>query len=418
MSVDPQALVRLANAGDAAAQVALSQALRRAGRAVEADEWLARATGSGHPAALFERGSLRLAGLETAAAASDFSAAAQAGHAPAKSALAALLVSSGDWAACVALLFDAAQAGERVALRELGLLAAMIGRQDQASLLLSHAAQAMDGIAVYSVLARAEGGALTLSEDRGRAYRWALARGGFPISPPGPPAVAADIPPPENLPKPDWDGLTAGLAEQPIGAMSAPETICEGPNVAMARGFMSAEECDYFVAIGAARLAPARVLDPETGIGRQDPIRSNLAAAIAPAWTTPALSCLARRLAQFAGIPIAHAEPPGLLAYRPGQEYRPHFDWLGPGPLRDAGGQRVQTALVYLNDAYRGGQTRFIKPGFAVAAAKGDAITFSNVDAKGEPDPSTQHAGTAVLEGTKFVWSQWYRERPFPVLTL
>ena len=69
---------------------------------------------------------------------------------------------------------------------------------------------------------------------------------------------------------------------------------------------------------------------------------------------------------------MLQGEPLQILRYQPGQEYRPHFDWL------DVGNRRVMTALIYLNDDYEGGETAFTKTGLKVKGRTGDVIIFKS----------------------------------------
>ena len=71
---------------------------------------------------------------------------------------------------------------------------------------------------------------------------------------------------------------------------------------------------------------------------------------------------------------------------------------------------RALTALVYLNEDYRGGETRFIETGLDVKGRTGDALIFRNILANGDPDPASRHAGLPVLEGVKYLASRWIRQ--------
>jgi hypothetical protein len=99
-----------------------------------------------------------------------------------------------------------------------------------------------------------------------------------------------------------------------------------------------------------------------------------------------------------------------------GQEFLPHFDFLNPdfpGHARDLArsGQRIATFLVYLNEGYEGGETEFPKLGWRYKGRTGDALLFRNLDAAGEPDRQTFHAGLPPTQGEKWLLSQWLRER-------
>jgi prolyl 4-hydroxylase len=97
-----------------------------------------------------------------------------------------------------------------------------------------------------------------------------------------------------------------------------------------------------------------------------------------------------------------------VLRYRPGGEYRPHFDAI-PGFAN----QRAMTFLVWLNDGYEGGETHFPTPGLRLKGRAGDAILFRNTGPDGRRDPAAGHAGLPVTGGEKLIASRWIRERPF-----
>jgi prolyl 4-hydroxylase len=102
------------------------------------------------------------------------------------------------------------------------------------------------------------------------------------------------------------------------------------------------------------------------------------------------------------------------LMYRPGEEYRAHFDFFpAEAAQADASGQRTRTLLVYLNSGYADGETNFITAGMKVKGDIGDAILFHNCDATGAPDRSSLHAGVAVASGQKWLLSKWWREKKF-----
>ena len=119
----------------------------------------------------------------------------------------------------------------------------------------------------------------------------------------------------------------------------------------------------------------------------------------------PALHALARRLAALTGTDYDQGEALQILRYRPGQQYRPHVDWLGEDK------PRVLTALVYLNEDYEGGETAFTKAGLKVKGARGDVLVFRSVGADGAFDPMSEHAGLPVTSGTKYLASRWIRAR-------
>jgi prolyl 4-hydroxylase len=122
------------------------------------------------------------------------------------------------------------------------------------------------------------------------------------------------------------------------------------------------------------------------------------------------------RISAATRLPLPLFEPTQVLHYAPGQEFRPHFDFLDPAnpaygeELRR--GQRVATYHIYLNDRFVGGETDFPEAGLRFRGRTGDAIFWANVGPDGRPDPLTRHAGLPPASGEKWILSQWIRGRP------
>ena len=70
------------------------------------------------------------------------------------------------------------------------------------------------------------------------------------------------------------------------------------------------------------------------------------------------------RMAALLRWPIENGEGLQILRYRPGAEYKPHYDYFDPAQpgtpaLLARGGQRVASLICYLNTPERGGSTIF-----------------------------------------------------------
>lgn len=79
---------------------------------------------------------------------------------------------------------------------------------------------------------------------------------------------------------------------------------------------------------------------------------------------TPAVRTLVRRVGDLVGLPVTHAESIQVVHYAESQQYRPHFDaWDATTPKGQEktarGGNRLVTALMYLNEVAAGGATAF-----------------------------------------------------------
>ena len=179
------------------------------------------------------------------------------------------------------------------------------------------------------------------------------------------------------------------------------------PEMLTVRNFLSSAECSYLIALAQPRLQPSLVVDPNTGSLVKDPIRNSSAVAFPFVRENPVIHALNRRIAHVTNTTYEQGEPAQVLAYDVNQEYRPHSDAL-PNPVN----QRILTVLVYLNENFRGGETRFQSIDWSFKGNQGDALLFRNTDARGNPHPLAVHAGAMVEEGRKFLLSKWIREAP------
>ena len=192
---------------------------------------------------------------------------------------------------------------------------------------------------------------------------------------------------------------------------AARETLSAEPRVELVRGLLSPEECRYLTILAEPRLQASFVIDPATGNPVPHPVRTSAGTNFGPADEDLVVNAVNRRIAHATGTRYECGEPLHMLRYLPGEEFRPHMD-----AIEDEENQRVLTALVYLNEAYEGGETAFPQLGLTVRGRTGDALVFANAFSDGRGDPRTQHAGLPVTRGTKWLATRWIRARPFDPL--
>jgi prolyl 4-hydroxylase len=182
------------------------------------------------------------------------------------------------------------------------------------------------------------------------------------------------------------------------------QRLSDSPSVDLLPRLFSSGECDYLLKLAEPGYAPSMVYDAQRRLVR-DPIRTSDASTIHWQIEDPAVHALNRRLAAATGTGAEQGEALQILRYRPGQQYRSHFDFV-----QRSDNQRSRTALVYLNDDYEGGETCFVKADLKVKGRKGDALLFVNALPDGNVDPMSQHAGLPVERGTKLLASRWIRD--------
>jgi len=187
------------------------------------------------------------------------------------------------------------------------------------------------------------------------------------------------------------------------------EPMCDAPRVVRFRRAFTEGECNYLAQAAAPLFEPAHTYDERTGQLLRNVIRTSDTAVFPWVAENPAVHALNRRLAALSGTHAAQGEPLQVLRYAPGQEYRAHIDAI---PGLDP--QRLLTVLVWLNDGYQGGETRFLEADLTVRGRRGDALLFENVDAEARPNPRAVHAGLPVTKGVKLLASRWIRARPPP----
>lgn len=134
-------------------------------------------------------------------------------------------------------------------------------------------------------------------------------------------------------------------------------------------------------------------------------------------------SLIVDRISLHLGWPSERLEPLHLVRYLPGQEYKPHHDDFPPimfykpdvsrvSRLHTAG-NRVSTALVYLNDDFQGGSTYFPHLSLSILPKSGMLIAWDNLFPDGSRNPAALHAGEPVISGTKYLIPVHLREKPY-----
>lgn len=195
-------------------------------------------------------------------------------------------------------------------------------------------------------------------------------------------------------------------------ALPQAQPLDGGPRAFTLPGLLDEEECTHLCRIAQASLQPAHIIDAASGRKVPHPVRDSAAATLGPPQEDLVVRALLVRIAAASATPVAHGEPLNVLRYAPGQQYRAHLDTLPPPHS-----QRVRTVIVYLNEDYEGGETRFEPGGPAVRGRTGDALVFDNVLPDGRVDPAARHAGLPVRAGEKWVATRWIRARPFSAWT-
>ena len=202
------------------------------------------------------------------------------------------------------------------------------------------------------------------------------------------------------------------------------------PRMALCEDYLSAAECAHLIHLGttAGALHPSRVAihhdtpqhDPWVSGGMHTAGRTSESCSLST--RDPIVARAVERAAVLCGLTPAHAEPPQLVHYCCGQQYRPHYDYHPPSKSRAARwrsmirGNRLVSVFVYLSACEGGGRTAFPVLGQSFTPARGRALIWYNLDRDGESDVRTLHAGAPVTAGEKWGMNIWLLERPKPRL--
>lgn len=229
------------------------------------------------------------------------------------------------------------------------------------------------------------------------------------------PTDAARTAPPRlgRLPEPDVAGAPLSLdgGDRRVAVLA----VMEKPRVVVLGGLLSDEECDALVALATPRLARSRTVQLATGGEELNDDRTS-DGMFFQRGEHPVVARIEARIARLVNWPVVHGEGIQVLRYRPGAEYKPHYDYFDPAAPGTAsivrrGGQRVGTVVMYLAEPEAGGGTVFPDVKLEVLPRKGNAVFFSY----DRPDPATAtlHGGSPVLAGEKWIATKWLREREF-----
>jgi prolyl 4-hydroxylase len=184
----------------------------------------------------------------------------------------------------------------------------------------------------------------------------------------------------------------------------SPRIMREDPPIRLIPGLLSTGECRYLTTLAEPALQRSYVIDPRNGRRLPHPVRTSSGMSFGPAEEDLVIHALNQRIAAVTRTQVRWGEPLHLLRYSTGEEYKPHIDAL-PGESN----QRDWTVIIYLNQGFEGGGTRFTDLGLEIVGDEGDALIFRNTMRDGRPDPRTRHAGLPVTAGVKWIATRWIR---------
>ncbi len=227
------------------------------------------------------------------------------------------------------------------------------------------------------------------------------------------PAARAALPPASPVPEPDLAAspLYLDAGDRRVHVLQA----MLNPRVVVFGSLLSDEECEQMIALARPRLARSLTVATRTGGEEVNDDRTSQGMFFRRG-ENPLVARIEARLARLLNWPVENGEGLQILHYRPGTEYKPHYDYFDPAEpgtptILRRGGQRVATVVMYLAEPEQGGGTTFPDVHLEVAPKRGNAVFFSY----DRPHPATRtlHGGAPVLAGEKWIATKWLREKRF-----
>lgn len=189
----------------------------------------------------------------------------------------------------------------------------------------------------------------------------------------------------------------------------AHQVPARGLDLFVVQGFLTAKECGGLIARIDRHRRPSTILgtypDPE--------FRTSESCDLHP--EDPLVQAVERKITGLMGIDPQCGETIQGQRYDVGQQFKGHHDFFHTSQpywqeMKLCGGQRSWTAMIFLNEVERGGQTFFDRANVRITPRAGNLLAWNNMDAEGQPNVMTHHQGMPVEAGIKYVITKWYRE--------
>ncbi len=225
--------------------------------------------------------------------------------------------------------------------------------------------------------------------------------------------AAVVLPAAVPVPRPAMDDspLYLDAAGRRVSVLSS----VSNPHIVVFGNVLSDDECDALIAAAKPRMNRSLTVATKTGGEELNADRTSNGMFFRRD-ENEVVKTLEARLAALVNWPIENGEGLQILHYRPGTEYKPHYDYFDPNEpgtptILKRGGQRVATIIMYLSEPEKGGGTTFPDVQLEVAPKRGNAVFFSYDRA--HPSSKSLHGGAPVIAGEKWIATKWLRERRF-----
>ncbi|EGQ20677.1 prolyl 4-hydroxylase [Sporosarcina newyorkensis 2681] len=176
------------------------------------------------------------------------------------------------------------------------------------------------------------------------------------------------------------------------------------PLIVVLGNVLSDEECDELI-----QLAGDKVKRSKIGTTREENELRTSSSMFIEDDENLIVTRVKKRISAIMKIPMEHGEGLQILRYTPGQQYKAHHDFFSSDSKIT--NNRISTLVMYLNDVEQGGETFFPHLKFSVSPRKGMAVYFEYFYSDQTLNDFTLHGGAPVVEGEKWVATQWMRKQ-------
>ena len=174
--------------------------------------------------------------------------------------------------------------------------------------------------------------------------------------------------------------------------------------------FISQQEANYLIKMIDQHASKSMVVGSGDNMNEYSKSRTSYTSNLIA--NDPTVESLHKRIAKYLGQPLHKGEALQGQRYDIGQYFTTHHDYFKGDSYEKnclSSGNRTYTFMLYLNDNFQGGSTKFphFKKEIKPKACK--AVVWNNLQ-HGIPNEYMSHSGETVTEGTKYIITSWWRE--------
>ena len=175
---------------------------------------------------------------------------------------------------------------------------------------------------------------------------------------------------------------------------------------------ISKDDCQQLIDLGKPSLEPSKTLEQT-----QDNFRKSSHTFLFYNNGNETVDNVFEIITNMIQVPLENCEGMQLVHYKPGQFYKPHWDYFDTSSdihIEETrrGGQRTWTAFLYLNDVKEGGTTNFPNINMEVKPKIGRIVYWLNT-LNGNTIEDSLHEAKPPIDCEKWGANIWVREKEF-----